>query len=342
MSMDPAKAISGSSFTKLTGRDNWAKWKSDIKVILEYNGSWQYISGAATLPTEEKLLKVAQEELKVAAFCIKMTCDTANRLIVDDKTDAIAIFQALSSTYEGDTPARRMGLRRQLYHLEHDPSQPISAFLTSIRSLTTELTSIGHAPKPDEVRDIVLMNLHSSFEVIGTLLSSLEKNGTEEWTIESIGTRLAAFEESRAVTNPQSSIPAALAAQHLPIRPRTRHQPSSNDNWLNRHGIRDACGRCGHTGHRADLCFRDMPETVKDQLRNRQPYATANANAVTVVPGTPLTIKNLISTVNEGYTISLFKDKGFVVDGDDFIKQITFQDGNMYSENCHLTRSYAT
>jgi hypothetical protein len=82
-----------------------------------------------------------------------------------------------------------------------------------------------------------------------------------------------------------------------------------------------------------------MPESVKDQLRNRSPYASANA--VTVTSGTPLTTKNLLATVNDGYTISLFRDKGFIAQGDDFIKQITFRDNNMFSEDCQLSCSYA-
>src|SRR4051812_26129793 len=38
--------------------------------------------------------------------------------------------------------------------------------------------------KPDEIRGVILMNLHSSFEVIGTLLASQDKNGSDEWTID--------------------------------------------------------------------------------------------------------------------------------------------------------------
>jgi gag-polypeptide of LTR copia-type len=335
--MDPTKIISNGSFTRLTGRDNWAQWKSDVQIILELNDSWQYVNGDSPLPTEEKAHKTAQDALKIATYCIKMTCDNTNRLIIGDKRDAVAIFKALTATYEGDTPARRMGLRRQLYHLEHDPSQPVSVFLTNVRSLTSELASIGHPLKPDEIRDIILMNLHSSFEVITTLLASLEKNGTDEWTIDSLGTRLAGFEESRGISNPESSLPAALAARHVP-HSRRRHQSPAHDNWLNRQNIPGACNRCGHSGHTAAACFRDMPEIVKEQLRSRPSYASANA--VTVDPRTPLTIKNLIATVNEGYTISLYKDKGFVGRGDDFVKQITFRDNNMFSEDCQLSCSY--
>jgi hypothetical protein len=326
--MDPVKAINQTAFTRLTGKENWAQWKSDVQIVLELNDSWQYISGGKSLPTDEKELKAAKDALKVATFCLKMMCDNANRLIIGDKTDAIAIFHVLSTTYDGDTPAWHMALRQQLYHLEHDPSQPISLFLTAIRSLTTELASIGHALKPDEIRDIILMNLHSSFEVITTILASLEKNGMDEWTIDSLGTRLAGFEESRAISNPESTLPAALATTHFSCC--THPRSPAHDNWLNKQGIIGACDRCGHKGHIASSCFRDMPEAVKDQLRSR---TFASANAVSVTSTHLLTIKNLLSTVSEGYTISLYSDKGFISRGDDTVRQTIFRDNNMFSED---------
>jgi hypothetical protein len=265
--MDPTKLVSNGTFTRLTGCDNWAQWKSDVQIILELNNSWQYVSGNSSVPTEEKALNSAQDALKVATYCIKMTCDSTNCLIIGDKKDTIAIFQVLTATYEGDTLACQMGLCRQLYHLNHDPSQPISIFLTNVRSLMSELASIGHALKPDEIRDIVLMNLHSSFEVITTLLASLKKNGTEDWTIDSPGTHLAGFEESHSISNLESAIPIAHIAKHI-SHPHHCHQSSAHDNRLNRQNIPGACNRCGHSGHTAAGCFCDMPESVKDQLRN--------------------------------------------------------------------------
>jgi hypothetical protein len=138
-------------------------------------------------------------------------------------------------------------------------------FLTNVCSLASELTSIRHPLKPDEIHDIILMNLHSFFEVITTLLTSLEKNGTEEWTIDSLGTRLAGFEESHTLSNLESTLPAALTAHHIshPCCPR---QSPAHDNWFNRQNVLGTYGRCGHSSHTAATCFHDMPETVKEQL----------------------------------------------------------------------------
>jgi hypothetical protein len=51
-----------------------------------------------------------------------------------------------------------MNLRRCLYHLEHDITQPMSVYLTSICTITSELASINHPLKADKIQDVVLMN----------------------------------------------------------------------------------------------------------------------------------------------------------------------------------------
>lgn len=288
--MDPTKAIHNPHFVQLTGADTWRKWKSDIQVVLELNDTWPYICGKESLPTEKDALTELKPKLKVAAYCLKVTCNEENRLIIGEKSDAVEIYAALTRTYEGDTPAKRMNLRRRLYHLEHDVTQPMSAYLTSIRTITSELASIGHPLKANEIQDVVLMNLHPSFEVIGTLLASQDKNGSSDWTIDTLGTQLTSFEESRRINNPTNN-PVEMghvAAAYFGSSSRRiqRSAPASGDNWLNRHGLSGACTRCGHSGHEAAKCFRDMPEHVKERIRSstHRPSEAANAAATSSKP----------------------------------------------------------
>jgi hypothetical protein len=239
-----------------------------------------------------------------------------------------------------------MSLRRRLYHLEHNPSEPISIFLTTIRTITSELASIGHPLKADEIRDVVLMNLHPSFEVIATLLASQDKNGSADWTIDSLGTQLSSFEESRHVVSPSSEAAHAAYGGRSSHRstPRHHHRTSSGDNWLNKQNIPNVCARCGHRGHDPASCFRDMPEHVKDRIRNQSAHANSaieSANTVSTIPRTSsLTATSLLSTVRNGYTVVLYPEDGVVFKGDNIVKKIHYGGHSMHSEDFSAKASF--
>ena len=338
--MDPYKAIANPHFTQLTGADTWRKWKSDIQVVLELNDTWLYVCGKNALPSTKGELNALKPALKIAAYCLKVTCDETNRLIIGDKSDAVDIYEALSATYDGDTPAKRMTLRRRLYHLDHEVAQPMSVYLTTIRTITTELASIGHPLKADEIRDAVLMNLHPSFEVIATILASQDKNGTVDWTIDTLGTQLTSFEESRRVTNPASTSEMAnyTRSSNRSVPPHS-HSPGLNDNWLNRQNIPGVCARCGHRGHDPKSCFRDMPQHVKDRIRNGSTHDSANTVS-TITRSAPVTATSLLSTVRNGYTVVLYPQDGVVFKGDDVVQKIHYGGHSMHSEDYAATASF--
>ena len=119
MSFDPIRGIT--LVEKLAGENNWRTWKSDIRALLKADGTWDWVADPSKLPSDSKALDAAKERLRVAAYCIEMTCDATNRGIIEGKDEASDMYNALKAHYEGDTPAKRMELRRSLYHLKHDP-----------------------------------------------------------------------------------------------------------------------------------------------------------------------------------------------------------------------------
>jgi len=296
------------------------------------------------MPTGEKELEKAKAKLQVAAYCIEMTCDATNRGIIDRKNEASDMYKALRDHYEGDTPAKRMDLRRSLYRLEHDTSVPVIQFINNIRSIVTDLAAISHEPKPDEIRDIVLMNLHSSFEVIRTILASQDKNGSQDWTLDALSNQLTAFEANRAahgeVTFSSIGPASAFAAhgRHSSSQQRS-HRPRTGDNWGNTRNIPGACDRCGHLGHDSSRCFRDMPEHVKDRLRHHK--ESANVATSSSPPLGPLTIAGLRSTLNSGHTVSLFSDNGIIEKGDEIVGKINYTPNGFNVEDYYIKASYA-
>lgn len=136
-----------------------------------------------------------------------------------------------------------MELQRSLYRLEHDPANPVIDFINSIRKIVSDLTAIGHAPKPDEICDIALMNLHPSFEVIQTILVSQEKNGEAEWTLDTLGDQLNAFESSSQLANGETTYNTvnALATRAIRSGRDPCYHRSRSDNWTNAQNLPDVC-----------------------------------------------------------------------------------------------------
>lgn len=340
MTFDPIRGLA--IIRKLTSAENWRDWKSDIQALFTADDSWEWISGTA-LPTDTDELSAATAKLKVAAYCITMTCDTAYREMIQGKT-APEMYKKLKTHYEGDTPAKRMELRRSLYRLEHDPANPVIDFINSIRKIVSDLTAIGHAPKPDEIRDITLMNLHPSFEVIRTILVSQEKNGEAEWTLDTLGDQLNAFESSSRLANGETTYNTVNALATRAIRSgRDQHyHRSRSDNWTNAQNLPDVCVRCGHLGHVAQYCFRDMPEHVKDRIRRRESESANVASITRSSPHGSLTLSTLRSTLDSGHTVTFYPSDGVIFKNDSLVGKITYSGNAFNVQKDYIPMSYAT
>lgn len=132
--------------------------------------------------------------------------------------------------------------------------------LLSLRSLPFQLSG-PHFFFPNRNMDPTKIVSNGSF----TRLTGRDNWAQWKSDVQIVQKALAGFEESRTISNLESTLPAALTAK-LMSQPRCRHQTSTHDNWLNQQNISGACDRCSHSGHNAAACFRDMPEAVKEQL----------------------------------------------------------------------------
>jgi gag-polypeptide of LTR copia-type len=339
MTFDPIRCVG--TVEKLRGAENWRKWKSDFKALCKGDGSWEWVCDASKIPTGESEVKAAKAKLTVIAWCLTMTCDDDTRGIMDDFDTAPEMYAALRKHYEGDTPAKRMELRRSLYHIKHDTDRPILHFINTIRSITAELTAIGHAPKADEIRDIVLMNLDSSFEIIRTMLASQDQNNGADWTLDALSSKLTVFEANRISRGEVSFESANLARTHRSSGHNHHlHRSRSSDNWGNIQNLPGACQRCGRSGHEAPKCFRDMPESVKDRIRHPGDHATANIASALPSNGL-LNISSLRSIINSGNNINLYKGGGIIMDGDNLVGKINYMSDGFYLEDYHIKASYA-
>ncbi|KAG6894224.1 hypothetical protein C0992_006985, partial [Termitomyces sp. T32_za158] len=85
---------------------------------------------------------------------------------------ANAVWIALKDKFQKDTCAKRFELKQHLYNPIHDIEKPVSVYIQDIVSAYEALTALGHAPAAVDVIDSILMNLHSNFSIVCTLLTT--------------------------------------------------------------------------------------------------------------------------------------------------------------------------
>ncbi|KAJ7703337.1 hypothetical protein B0H16DRAFT_1280476, partial [Mycena metata] len=74
--------------------------------------------------------------------------------------------------FEKSTRPRRIAARNNFYRAEHDPSLPISVFLDKADTARKVLKNFNDEPNDVQTADVILMNLHSSWDLVRTIISS--------------------------------------------------------------------------------------------------------------------------------------------------------------------------
>jgi len=147
------------------------------------------------------------------------------------------------------------------YSVRHDPTKPVSLFIETVQSISRQLKTIGHAPGPNEVEDIILLRLDSSFEPIRSSLITRKDIPT---LIEIIAA-VKQFEQNQEIINPdrwakkEEDIDAMVSAKTFGTK-------FTTFDWGNQEKRDGVCYRCGKSGHVAAKCIHDMPKKVKDAI----------------------------------------------------------------------------
>lgn len=82
------------------------------------------------------------------------------------------VWESLKSEYQKDSCAFYFELKKCLYNLIHNTSQPVSSYIQNVISASNSLTSLGHSPASLDVVNLIFINLDQSFSIVCTLLIS--------------------------------------------------------------------------------------------------------------------------------------------------------------------------
>jgi hypothetical protein len=268
---------------------NWTTFKKDVEVYFSIDGYWDVITNPK--PTDTAAAVVWDTMDKRAYSFLYFLIEPIYQSIIIDSSSGTAAWKALKAEYEKDSCAARLSFRHQFYNIHHDPSKPVSIFIDEVQSIARQLTSISRPPGKDEVEDIILLRLDTSFEAIR---SSLITRATSPSLTEIISA-IKQFEINQRVSYSSFASPPiktevndAMAAFHrgrsqkphkirgiIPMSDTSVYGPVANSDrefdWGNTKDTPGACFRCGTPGHVAANCVHDMPSAIKFKIVSAKP-----------------------------------------------------------------------
>lgn len=201
-----------------------------------------------------------------------------HRYILDDTISALEAWKKVLTHFNVSTMPRRIQARHHFYHVEHDPSKSIEVYIHSITKARNALKALKCEVNDTETLDVLLMNLHSSFDSVRTtILTAKEEPSLEQVKSILLGSGRSAVQVK---SEPNDIALAAQDARRGGGRNRfgsgggqkvldsdsDRRTPSRDDKgyrWCDPTN-EGHCHRCGHSGHIAARCIHDMPQHVKD------------------------------------------------------------------------------
>lgn len=272
--------------------NNWYEFAKGMKMFFLGTG----IDGitSSSPPTDStELAKWTKLDRQIIAY-IYAKVDPDYHYLIQDLESGAEAWKALKGHFEKSTMGHRMQARQQFYAISHDTSKPIDFYIQAIMAASRKLTAVGIKVEDTEIKDVLLMNLDTSYYPIRTTILAQKT----EPTLDEVKTLLTSS-TSAEITSSFSSekIMLSHAGRKSGGNGHGHHHGSGSWRDGNRHGQdhheskgsghalgsdgspvdnkgfrwcnptnEGACHRCGRTGHIAARCMYNMPQEVKDWI----------------------------------------------------------------------------
>ena len=131
---------------------NYSTWRTRMKFLLITKGLWAAVDGttaaAATATDVQKALAIIGLYVKEHHLATLERCKTAKEA-----------WDSLEATYQAQSNARKLELRRQLTQIQLGPAEPLTKYVGRAKELQDQLRAAGHVIKNTEVAWSVLAGL---------------------------------------------------------------------------------------------------------------------------------------------------------------------------------------
>ena len=145
--------------------DNYATWSVRMKAFLMVKGLWSAVTEATTdATTDSKAL--AQITLHVRDHHLQSMgqCNTAKEA-----------WDLLKNTYQAQSNARKMLLRRSLTQLRMGAAEPLTVYAARAKEIQTQLSTAGDAAADQDVAMQFLAGLPPAYGMISTVLTASDQ-----------------------------------------------------------------------------------------------------------------------------------------------------------------------
>jgi hypothetical protein len=238
-------------------QDTWHDFCIHLKMFFRAAGLTGIISGDK--PIDSKQLAAWDIANSQAVAFIWRKVDRQYRYLVNDCDGADAAYAALAAHFNKPTLFARMAARQRLYTCAQASDEPIDKYIQRVTACVDALASLKVTISDSEIVDVLLMGVDDSFYGTRTQLFTAAK----EPSLDDVKTALRAAGNALAPSG--FKIEGALATRTSGTRATASRVDSHGNTWCDTSS--DGCHRCGRSGHRAPRCMLDMPQSVREWIR---------------------------------------------------------------------------
>ena len=183
---------------KLQGTNNYATWRVNVKALLTIKGLARCITGEDNN---------ADNDAKARAYLLLSLTDTLQLALAHYDT-AQELWDRLDNMFRQQSAARRLMLRKQLHNLDFTGTDTIVAYMSRVRSLSSDLAAAGDTLTDQELVEATLAGIKKSSQYTNTVDLLLDK---EDVTLDEVESKLLLAEQRDLVTNDKPAVSAFVA-----------------------------------------------------------------------------------------------------------------------------------
>lgn len=279
----------------LKGPENFQSYFDAMTIIWRFSSNLELVEGTEERPPKSDSGSDSAGKAwdKRDAECLALlyaTVDESCEYLILGQSSGAAAWKKLKDTFNKSSFAARINLETKLFSPHHDHDAPIDVYIQSVLDAQIALKRMGHVIEDYLVKDSIIRNLSEVFNDVRTSILTQ----TIEPDLETV---LAILRRSAPTVATSYKIPGHAEGvvqayySHPDGRARgssggkgrssgsggdSKSSRSANMGFTSEGGRRwcdpshaDHCHRCGLRGHIAATCIFDMPDEVKDWVKER-------------------------------------------------------------------------
>lgn len=232
-------SASGTPAVELLDVDNYASWRTKMRLLLVLKGLWPAVTGDSTDEEKDgKAFALLGLHVKDHHLPVLERCNTAK-----------AAWDQLEAVYQAKSNARKRQLRKELSQLKMGAAEPLAKYVARAKEIQNQLQAAGHTVADQEVCWAVLAGLPPAYDTVVTVL---ETSTDADMKLDDLLPKLMPVEQKMAQGESSHSGEAALLAN------RKKSFGSKETR---------SCYYCGKVGHIQQNCLKKKQEEVTNRPR---------------------------------------------------------------------------